>query len=215
MKNNLPLLGLLLLIAIAAIVMLPSSPFKKNTTKQAMKHGDMLKASIESFEKHRQKLSSSVVESLEMASEELNSENPDLPEVSKDFEKEWSGIQGRYKKLKNDFEQVGEASNDYFAQLDELSSSINSESLRKEELAKNAELQSKWDKTYQQAAVNIDKVTQVLESGNDFHMVLVASSIRQKLEQNVGELNRIAEQAKALLQDLEAFTEAGRELVQS
>ena len=80
-------------------------------------------------------------------------------------------------------------------------------------MEKNAVLRQKWDKSYQEAKVSIEKVTQVLEAGNDFHMVLVASSIRQKLEQNVGELNLIAAQAKELLSDLEAFTMAGRELV--
>ncbi|MEM9992099.1 MAG: hypothetical protein AAF738_10065 [Bacteroidota bacterium] len=211
MKKNLPLLAVLLAVALVAVVFLPAN---KKTTKQAIKRGDVLKASIESFEKHRQKLSSSVIESLEMASEELNDENPDLAGVSKDFEKEWTGIQGRYRKLKKDFEDVGQASDAYFTQLDELSNNINNQNLRQEELAKNAELRERWETTYKQAAVNVDKVTQVLESGNDFHMVLVASSIRQKLEQNVDELNRIAIQAKELLKDLEAFTEAGRELVQ-
>jgi len=100
------------------------------------------------------------------------------------------------------------------AKLDELSGSIKKESLRDQELAKNQELRLKWDKSYKEASVSIDKVTQVLEAGNDFHMVLVASSIRQKLEQNVEELNVIADQAKALLGDLEAFTLAGRELVE-
>ena len=61
---------------------------------------------------------------------------------------------------------------------------------------------------------NSFKITEVLKSGNDFHMVLVASSIRQKLEQNVDELKIIATQAKTLLADLEAFTMAGRELVE-
>ena len=45
-------------------------------------------------------------------------------------------------------------------------------------------------------------------------MVLVASSIRQKLEQNVAELENIAQQAKVLLADLEEFTIAGRALVE-
>ncbi|MEM9849982.1 MAG: hypothetical protein AAF847_18980, partial [Bacteroidota bacterium] len=139
---------------------------------------------------------------------------PDLPKVSKDFEKEWTSIQNRYDKLKKDFDKVGESSAAYFGQLNELSGNIGNETLRKEELAKNKSLRQKWDKTYQEAAVNIDKVTTVLEEGNDFHMVLVASSIRQKLEQNVGELSRIAEQAKALLSDLEVFTEEGRKLVE-
>ncbi|MEM8526749.1 MAG: hypothetical protein AAGG68_19065 [Bacteroidota bacterium] len=187
---------------------------KWKTTKTAIKHGDVLKSSIESFEKNRQKLSENVVESLEEAEEQLTSENPDLPKVSKDFEKEWTSIQNRYKKLKGDFEKVGTSSEAYFNQLNELSGSIGNENLRKEELAKNKSLRATWNKTYKEAAVNIEKVTTVLEEGNDFHMVLVASSIRQKLEQNVDELNRIAAQAKTLLSDLEVFTEEGRKLVE-
>ncbi len=190
------------------------SSCKWDTTRGALKHGEKLKASIESFEKNRIKLSSNLVSSLEEAEKDLSAENPDLPKVSKDFEKEWTGIQNRYNKLQGDFAKVGQSSNDYFAELDQLSNAITKESLRNEELAKNKELKAKWDKNYREAEISINKITSVLESGNDFHMVLVASSIRQKLEQNVGELQVIAEQAKALLGDLEAFTEAGRELVE-
>lgn len=203
---------LTILSLMLGIVLFSSCRWK--TTKDAMKHGEALKASIEDFEKNRQKLSTNLVSSLEEAEEQLTSENPDLPKVSKDFEKEWTSIQNRYEKLKSDFDQVGKTSEAYFAKLDELSGEISKESLRKEELAKNKELRGRWEKSYQEAAVSIEKVTQVLEAGNDFHMVLVASSIRQKLEQNVEELNVIADQAKALLGDLEAFTQAGRELVE-
>jgi len=205
MKNTFLFLALVLLVVPAC---------KWKNTKSALKHGEALKSSIESFEKNRQKLSAKLVTSLEDAQTELTSEKPDLVEVSKDFEKEWTSIQGRYGDLKKDFDRVGTSSTDFFAKLDELSGSIQKESLRDQELAKNQELRVKWDKSYQEASVSIDKVTQVLEAGNDFHMVLVASSIRQKLEQNVGELNVIADQAKALLGDLEAFTQAGRELVE-
>lgn len=187
---------------------------KGQTTKNAMKHGERLKTSIDDFEKNRQKLSVKLVSSLEDAEKDLTSEDPDLPEVSKDFEKEWTAIQKQYKGFKKDFERVGTTSTDYFAKLDELVNNIQKESLRNTELGKNDVLRQKWDKSYQEAKVSIDKVTQVLEAGNDFHMVLVASSIRQKLEQNVGELNLIAAQAKELLSDLEAFTMAGRELVE-
>jgi len=205
MKNNFLFLAIVLFIVPAC---------KWKNTKSALRHGEALKSSIESFEKNRQKLSAKLVTSLEDAQTELTSEKPDLVEVSKDFEKEWTSIQGRYGDLKKDFDRVGTSSTDFFAKLDELSGSIQKESLRDQELAKNQELRVKWDKSYQEASVSIDKVTQVLEAGNDFHMVLVASSIRQKLEQNVGELNVIADQAKALLGDLEAFTQAGRELVE-
>ncbi len=202
----------LLLFLFAAVLILPACQTK--TTKNAMKHGERLKASINDFEENRQALSVKLVSSLETAEEKLTAENPDLPKVSKDFEKEWTGIQKRYKGFKSDFEKVGTTSEAYFAKLDELVNNINKESLRNQELAKNDVLRQKWDKSYQEAAVSIEKVTQVLEAGNDFHMVLVASSIRQKLEQNVGELNLIAAQAKELLSDLEAFTMAGRELVE-
>ncbi len=202
----------IVLLLLAITIVLPACRWK--TTKNAMKHGEKLKASIDDFEKNRQKLSTQLVSSLENAEKDLTSEDPDLPEVSKDFEKEWTSIQSRYKNFKGDFERVGKTSEDYFAKLDELVNNIKNEALRNEELAKNKELRIKWDKSYQKAKVSIEKVTQVLEAGNDFHMVLVASSIRQKLEQNVGELNIIAEQAKALLADLEAFTMAGRELVE-
>ena len=196
----------------AIVLILPACGNK--TTKNAMKHGERLKASINDFEKNRQKLSAKLVSSLETAEQKLTEESPDLPKVSKDFEKQWTSIQKQYKGFKSDFARVGTTSEDYFAKLDELVNNINKESLRNTELAKNDVLRKKWDKSYQEAKVSIEKVTQVLEAGNDFHMVLVASSIRQKLEQNVGELNLIAQQAKELLGDLEAFTMAGRELVE-
>lgn len=200
-----------LLLSILSICLV-SCGYKE--TKTAMKHGEKLKSSIDDFEENRVKLSSKLVAGLENAGTALSAENPDLPKVSKDFEKEWTSIQGRYNKLKSGFEKVGSSSEAYFAKLDELSGSIGNEELRKEELSKNAELRTKWQATYDKAEVSVNKVTEVLEAGHDFHMVLVASSIRQKLEQNVGELNLIAEQAKTLLADLEGFTQAGRDLVE-
>lgn len=202
------------ILLIACTLMLALTSCKWDTTKGALKHGETLKASIESFEKNRKKLSTKLVSTLEDAEESLSEENPNLPEVSKDFEKEWTTIQNRYSKLKRDFEKVGQSSDDYFNELNTLSSSISKEELKRDELRKNKELKMTWDKSYREAQVSINKVTSVLESGNDFHMVLVASSIRQKLEQNVNELKVISEQAKALLQDLEMFTQAGRELVE-
>ncbi len=196
------------------IVLVTFSSCQWKTTKNALKHGENLKSAIESFDGNRQKLSAGIVNSLEGVSVALAKEDQDLPKISKDFEKEWTGIQNRYDKLKKDFNRVGSSSEDYFNKLDELSNNITNDDLRKQELAKNKQLRVKWESTYNEASVNIDKVTKVLQEGNDFHMVLVASSIRQKLEQNTDELQRISEQAKVLLRDLEAFSKAGRELVE-
>jgi len=159
------------------------------------------------------KLSTNLVESLEEAGEALLAEKPNIPEVSKDFEKEWRAIMNRYDKLKKDFSNIGQNSNKFFEELNGYSSAINNADLRASELAANKELEVKWKKTYQEADKAIKKVTTVLENGNDFHMVLVASSIRQKLEQNVQELKNMSEQAKILLADLEVFTQEGRKIV--
>lgn len=202
-----------LAILICSLLLITSS-CKWKETKSALKHGDVLKSSIEDFEKNRKKLSSKLVSSLENAEKDLTTEDPDLPKASKDFEKDWTSIKSRYDDMRKKFDDVGKNSENYFTKLDELSNNINNESLRADELAKNKALRAKWDKTYREAMVSVNRVTEVLEAGNDFHMVLVASSIRQKLEQNVDELGLIADQAKALLSDLEAFTLAGRELVE-
>lgn len=199
-------------LALCVLMIASSCGYKE--TKSAMKQGEALKSSIEDFEKNRKKLSAQLIAGLEEAETKLTAEDPDLPVISRDFEKEWTSIQKRYNKLKNDFDRVGTSSANYFGKLDELSNNISKESLRNEELGKNRELQQRWQKNYNEAQVSIEKVTSVLEAGNDFHMVLVASSIRQKLEQNVEELSVIADQAKTLLSDLASFTEAGRELVE-
>ena len=78
------------------------------TTKTALKNGEVLKASVESFEKNRKILSDKLITSLEEAEESLTQESPDLPQVSKDFEIEWNNIQKRYEKIKLDFGDVGE-----------------------------------------------------------------------------------------------------------
>lgn len=202
----------LLLIVILTVVMMMSCRW--DTTHDALKSGDVLKSSVEDFEKNRKKLSEKIISSIDQASKKLTDEDPNLPKIAKDWEIEWGKIQKRYKKLHEDFDKVGTNSTEYFNQLDDLSGSINDTQLKTQELEKNKELRKKWDSSYVKASSSITKVDEVLKSGNDFHMVLVASSIRQKLEQNVVELERISEQAKTLLKDLEAFTEAGRALVE-
>jgi len=201
----------ILMIAFLSIIL---TSCKTRTTNSALRHGEVLKTNLNSFDKNREKLSTKLVSSLETAGNALMEENPDIPEVSRDFEKEWRSIMNRYDKLKSDFDNIGKSSSAYFEELNTLSGNINNDQLRAEELAKNKALEAKWQKTFVEADKAIAKVTTVLESGNDFHMVLVASSIRQKLEQNVADLKNIAEQAKLLLGDLEVFSQAGRELVE-
>jgi F0F1-type ATP synthase membrane subunit b/b' len=208
MKNYTQLLSISLMLF--AILALGSCGGKM--TKKAVKKGDVFKASIEDFEKNRQKFAVQVSETIEDANEALADEEPNTEDISTDFEKEWNKIQTRYKKMKKDFEDVRNSSNAYFEHLDELANGINNEKMRTTELKKNTELQIVWEKQYVEAEKSIQAVDQVLIEGNDFHRVLLLSSVRDKIQQNIDNLNDLSKQADSLLKDLEAFTEAGREL---
>lgn len=181
-------------------------------TKKAVKKGDVFKASIEDFEKNRQKFALQVSETIGDANEALAEEEPNTEEISTDFEKEWNKIQNRYKKMKKDFKDVRNSSNAYFEHLDELANGINNEKMRTSELKKNTELKIVWEKQYVEAEKSIQAVDQVLDEGNDFHRMLILSSVRDKIQQDIDKLNDLSKQADSLLKDLEAFTEAGREL---
>ena len=113
----------------------------------------------------------------------------------------------------DDFEDVGKNSENYFTQLDELTNQLNSEKLKASETEKNIALRKRWDAMYQEASASIEKVQEVLRDGNDFHIVLVTSSMRQKIENNVNELENIASRAQSLLAELEEFSREGKKMV--
>lgn len=188
---------------------------KGKMTKHAVKKSEVFKASIEDFEKNRQKFSGQVSEAIGQANESLAEENPNTENISKDFEKDWTDIQNRYNKMKKDFDDIGKSSTAYFEHLNELAMGINREDLRKSELGKNKELLVIWEKQYTEAAKSIEAVEQVLIEGNDFQRALLLSSIRDKIQENINDLNELSAQAETLLKDLESFTDAGRKLVKN
>ena len=83
-------------------------------TKRSLKKGTKFKAAIEDFEDNRQKFSSSVTTSIEETNKKLSEEDADLPEVARDWEKEWKSVEKRYKKMMDDFNDVEKTSTGYF-----------------------------------------------------------------------------------------------------
>ncbi|MBN2893119.1 MAG: hypothetical protein JXL97_14715 [Bacteroidales bacterium] len=204
----------LLTILILGILIVGSfSNCKRSVTKKALTYGDNLKDAIENFENTRQDFAKEVTESVDNTSEDLSEENPDLPKVATDWESQWNSIQRRFKTLEEEFSDVGTKSEEYFTQLEELSSGITDEKIKSSELRKNKELKEKWTEAYIEATENIQKIRDVLREGNDFHRVLVASSIRQKIAENIIELQSISARAKTLMTELEQFTIEGKKLI--
>ena len=150
-------------LALSVLVLLVGlAGCRGKVTKKAVKKGDVLKSSIESFEKNRSKFASKVTASIENANESLAKENPDPTTISRDFEAEWKDIQKRYNKMKKDFEDVGSSSTTFFDQLNDLAAGINNEDIKQSEMEKNAELLKKWEVHYTEAAASIENVHALL-----------------------------------------------------
>ena len=147
---------------------------KGKMTKKAIKKGEVFSASIEDFEKNRQKFSTQVSDAIGDANESLTEEKPNTEDISRDFD------------------DVGKSSEAYFDHLNELAIGINREDLRKSELGKNKDLLVIGGKQYEEAAKSIQAVEQVLMEGNDFQRVLLLSSVRDKIQQNIDDLNQLS-----------------------
>ncbi len=195
----------------AFLVLLASC--QSTVTEKSLRYADNLKDAIDKFESSRQKVAKHVSTASEKATTELSKENPDVGRAARDWEQEWNDINKRFKDLEERFSQVGNTSEKYFEQLDELSKGIESEGLRQSELSKNQALREQYAVAYEDAARNIDKIREVLREGNDYHRVLVASSMRQKISQNIDELRQISERAQQIVAELEQFTIEGKKLI--
>ncbi len=186
---------------------------QSTVTEKSLRYADNLKEAIDKFESSRQKVAKHVSTASEKATTELAKEDPDVGRAARDWEQEWNDINKRFQDLEERFSEVGNTSENYFAQLDELSKGIESEGLRLSELRKNRALREQYAAAYEDAARNIDKIRVVLREGNDYHRVLVASSMRQKISQNIDELRQISERAQQIVAELEQFTIEGKKLI--
>lgn len=204
-KKTTSILLLILLVTITSC--------QKSLTKKSLSYGDNLKSAIENFEGARHEFAQNVTESVENTSANLSKENSELLEVAIDWEEKWNDIQNRFQKLEKEFSVVGQVSEQYFNQLHELSAGINDRKIKASEIQKNEALKNEWTVAFVKASNDIQKIRDVLIEGNDFHRVLVASSIRQKIETNIIELESISIRANNILNELEKFTIEGKKLV--
>lgn len=186
---------------------------RQSMTEKSLNYGDNLKDAITKYENSRQKFSQEVNESVSSTNKKLEKEDPKLSEVAHDWEKRWDEVHKSFNRLEKHFSKVGESSQEYFDKLEELSSGINNDSIRREELSKNRQLKERWTKAYEEAAGKFDKIRKVLKEGNDYQRILVASSVRQKIEKNIHELDKISIKANKILKELKTFTIEGKKLI--
>jgi len=184
-------------------------------TKKYLEYGNDLNSAIEEFEDNRQTYSAHLTGIAQQTTTDLKEGTRPVNQVAENWEVEWNRLTKQLETIKDDFEEVGHTSNEYFVNLNELAGNILDEKLKKEELRKNRELRERWTIAYQDAARSIKKIEKVMFDGNDFYNVLVASSIRQQVEGDIGELEAITVRALKLLGELEDFSNEGKKLIGS
>ena len=195
------------------LLLIAGTGCRQSMTEKSLNYGDNLKNAISDYEHSRQKFSQEVNESISSTNKKLEKEDPKLSEVAHDWEKRWDEVHKSFNRLQENFSEVGKSSQKYFEKLQELSSGIENDSLRRAELSKNRRLKEKWTNAYEEASKNFDKIRKVLKEGNDYQRVLVASSVRQKIEKNIAELDKISIKANKILKELKTFTIEGKKLI--
>lgn len=200
--------------SIGLSVLLLITLFRNNTqTKKYLEYGNDLNSAIEEFEDNRQTYSTQLTSIAQQTTSNLKEGNRPVNQVAENWEVQWNRLNKQLETLKSDFDAVGQTSNEYFVNLNELAGNILDDKLRKEETRKNRELRDRWTIAYQDAARSIQKIEKVMFDGNDFYNVLVASSIRQQVEGDISELETITVRALKLLGELEDFSNEGKKLI--
>jgi len=184
----------------------------QSTTEKVIEYADELQDAINKFEESRNNSAENINAITQETISELDQKSPDLRGAARKWEGEWLEVSEQFDRLEENFSDVAESSNDYFTQLDELATSIQNQTLQQSEKQKNTALKVTWTVAFKQATQDIDKLRKLINEGNDFHMVLLGASLREKLSQNITDLKNISIRAQSLLSGLKNLTDEGRKL---
>jgi len=138
--------------------------------------------------------------------------NSSLKDVVKQWAIRWDTVKEKFDDLNDYFLEVIQSSDQYFDKLFEIANKIQNEELRNGEIESNTKLKNDWIKVLKETKINIDKLKVLIQEGDDFYRVLLGASIREKLTENIGELNNISLKAEKLLSELQNLTEEGKKL---
>jgi hypothetical protein len=101
-------------------------------------------------------------------------------------------------------------SDEYFKIMDNIANGIIDPEMKKAELKKNQELKTNWITANNAADKHIKSLSQVLQAGEDFHKTMLGATLRARPEGSIGNIKKILERARLLLEDLNNLTtEAG------
>jgi hypothetical protein len=137
----------------------------------------------------------------------------DLPSVANEWEKHWQDVSTHSKEMQQKLEDVNQASQQYWSKLDEITEQIGNPALKIIEKDKNRLLKSKWNQTYAKANKQVARTIQLNSKADDFHKVIMLSSMRQQLNNQIKQLQIIADEASNVFKEIEAATQQGQDII--
>jgi len=182
-------------------------------TEKAIEYADSLQEAIAEFEDSREGIDKDIEASTKGTLSDLELiESSSLRSSVKNWAEKWDGVKHRFDELKDSFDEVKNSSENYFSKLNEIANHINNPELKESEKVKNSSLQNSWNSVLKESATNIDSLNSLILEGDDFHRVLLGTSIREKLGDSIGELKEISVKAEKLLSELKKLTLEGKKL---
>lgn len=185
---------------------------EQTTSDKVLEFANQLVKVIDEFEVARSKVLSVINESATNMEKYLAG-NLSTKDKADSYEKDWKKLATEVKTMESNFNAIHRSSRAYFNQLYSLNESISSDELRKKEQEKNMVLRKRWDKVYSKADTEVKKIRKVLQEGNDFHKVLLASVMRAKIADNISQMKDISSRARKILTELSRFSIEGKRIL--
>ena len=194
-------------------MLLGCAPKDPLSTDVVFEYADNLEDAIGDFETSRTSVSENISQSTQKVQTLLSTQSPNIRQVTKEWERNWRDAKNEFLDLEKNFSMVGNTSKQYFDKLEEINQNIDDKKIQKTEKARDEKLKATWTKTFKVASQSIQKLSDIIKKGDDFNMILLSASLREKLIKNIDELKKIARISAVLLIKLEKLTIEGKKLI--
>ncbi|MCB0628552.1 MAG: hypothetical protein R2824_02325 [Saprospiraceae bacterium] len=130
-----------------------------------------------------------------------------------EFEEVWSEVLQRIDNLRQQFNTVCRRSATYFSILERETALLNDMEKKEEQEQRNAILRQHWDHELGKAEATFAQIKLLLDNGNDLYRLMLISTLRATLSEEIGEIQQITARADKLLLDLRQLAEEGLEML--
>lgn len=192
-----------------------SGPETTGELKTAIEYAQSLDNALAMYEKRRQEAQTALDGATQEALQTLsNDPTPaQVRQATSTWRQQWNEVQAQTKRLWMALGNVEAAATQYFTHLERQTAMIRDADLRETERNRNKTLQQTWTNAAMTAANNIRDLETHLQAGDDLYIAMLNASLRAGFDENVEQLQDVAETGRTLLGDLHGLTTTGEALM--